>query len=378
MRHLLADKVVTPTGVVEHAALSIDEGRIVACGPAAIGEPDPGSERVTGWLVPGFVDTHVHGGGGAEYATDDPEQALAARGFHAANGTTTTLASLVTAPTEDLLRQVAVLADLCADGHFAGIHLEGPFLSPAQPGAHDPALLRPIDSETVEQLLAAGRGHLRMITIAPELAGGPAVIRRLTEAGVTVAIGHTDADREATAAGIEAGARTATHLFNAMRALHHREPGPVPPLLDDPRVMVELIADGHHVHRDVLAMATAAAGTDRVVLVTDAMAAAGMADGEFQLGARAVEVRDGVARLTGPDGPGPIAGSTATMAAVFETMTGIVGRIDQVAAMASTNVARHLGLDAGRIEPGAPADLCVVDGRGRLQRVMMAGEWLPA
>ncbi len=377
MRQLLADHVVTPDEVLDRAMITIDGALVVACDPAPA-EADGRAEPVTGWVVPGFVDTHVHGGGGYDYATADPEAALAARAFHAVHGTTTSLASLVTARIDVLVRQLGLLADLVDDGHFAGIHLEGPFLSPAQPGAHDPTLLRDLDPATVETLITAGRGHVVMITIAPELYGGLDAIRRLTDLGVTVAIGHTDGDRDATAAGLDAGARTATHLFNAMPAMHHRVPGPIPLLLDDPRVGVELIADGHHVHADVLAMAAAAAGPDRVLLITDAMVAAGMADGEFALGGLRVRVRDRVARLVGDDGaPGPIAGSTATMADAFEVMTGVVGSVARVAAMASSNAARHLGLrDVGRIEPGARADLCVVDEAGRLQRVMQAGAWL--
>lgn len=375
MRGLLVDHVVTPSGVLHDATISIDAGRIVACATSL--PPGADVERVSGWVVPGFVDTHVHGGGGHTYATEDPNSALTARAFHAAHGTTTSLASLVTAPIEVLLRQLSTLAELCEDGHFAGIHLEGPFLSPAQAGAHDPGLLRPLDSAVLEQLIKAGRGHVTMITIAPELPGAPQVTRWLTDAGVLVAVGHTDADRDATAAGLDAGARTATHLFNAMRALHHREPGPIPLLLDDPRVAVELIADGHHVHPDVLALAAAAAGPERVVLVTDAMVAAGMTDGDFRLGDREVQVAGGVARLVTDGGPGSLAGSTATMAAVVETMTTIVGGVALVAAMASTNAARHLGLsEVGRVEPGARADLCVVDDRGALLRVMRSGTWL--
>lgn len=376
MPQLLAEKVVTPDGVLHQALLVVEGDRLTACAPA-VSAPAGDVERVPGWVVPGFVDTHVHGGGGDDYATEDPAAALRARAFHAAHGTTTSLASLVSAPVEVLLRQTAMLAELCDDRHFAGIHLEGPFLSPAQRGAHDPAALRDLDPAVVDELIKAGRGHLRMITIAPELAGATGAIRRLTGSGVTVAIGHTDADRDATRAGLDAGARSATHLFNAMRALHHRAPGPIPALLDDPRVAVELIADGHHVHRDVLAMAAAAAGPDRVLLVTDAMVAAGMPDGRFGLGGLEVDVHDGVARLLDPDGPGPIAGSTATMAAVFAIMTEVVGDVAAVAAMAATNPARHLDLpDAGRIEAGARADLCVVDEHGRLRRVMRSGQWL--
>jgi N-acetylglucosamine-6-phosphate deacetylase len=374
---LRADHAVTPYGVIDDAVIEIDGNRLVACEPAA---ESTGSEleHVPGWVVPGFVDVHVHGGGGHDYATQDPEVAVEARRFHAAHGTTASLASLVTAAPDALRRQISTLADLVDDGHFDGIHLEGPFLSPVRRGAHDRSLLRTPDSGTIEDLIAAGRGHLVMVTLAPELPQGMAAITRFVEVGVRVAVGHTDADRDTVAAALDAGATVATHLFNAMRSVHHREPGPVPLLLTDPRVAVELIADRFHLHRDVLRMAAAAAGPERVLLITDAMAAAGKPDGEFALGGREVRVRDGMARLVGKDGTlGSIAGSTLTMAEAFATMVGITGSIEVVAAMAASNAARHLGLDeVGRIAPGFRADLCVVDDQGALQRVMQAGRWL--
>lgn len=375
---MLVEHLVTPEGVRHDALLEISGSRIVSCEPyAASTGPDP--ERIGGWVVPGFVDTHVHGGGGSDYATEDPEAALRARAFHAAYGTTTSFASLVTASIDTLCRQVAMLADLVDDGHFAGIHLEGPFLSSAQCGAHDPTLLRAPDPVSVARLITAGRGALSMITVAPELPGALAAVSQLTEAGVHVAVGHTGAGRDTVAAAVDAGASTATHLFNAMRGLHHREPGPVPVLLNDDRVSVELIADGFHLHPDVVRLAATAAGRERTVLITDAMVAAGMPDGDFTLGGLEVAVRDGMARLVEADGhPGAIAGSTLTMAGAFERMTGLVGDIEAVAAMASSNAARHFGLDeVGRIETGRRADLCVVDDHGVLQRVMHGGRWLP-
>src|SRR5918998_6167461 len=324
---LRADHLVTPTEPIHDALLTISGPRLTSCTPY---EPSPGSEpeHIAGWVVPGFVDTHVHGGGGHDYATEDPQQAVDARDYHARHGTTTSLAGLVTAPINVLCRQLDTLADLVEDGHFAGIHLEGPFLSPAQPGAHDTALLRVPDPATVERLVTAGRGALRIVTLAPELPGGEAAMKQLQAAGVRVAIGHTDADQHVAASAIDAGARVVTHLFNAMRRIHHREPGPIPYLLTDDRVNVELIADGFHLHPDVLRMAVAAAGPDRVMLVTDAMAASGMPDGEFRLGGHAVRVREGQARLvTDHSEAGPIAGSTLTMAGAFAEMTAVTGDI---------------------------------------------------
>jgi N-acetylglucosamine-6-phosphate deacetylase len=376
---LRADHVVTPDGVLPDAVIEILGDRLVSCELSATpSESEP--EHVAGCVVPGFVDVHVHGGNGCDYPTDDPQLALKARAFHAGHGTTSSLASLVTAPLEMLCRQIATIADLVDDGYFAGIHLEGPFLSPVQRGAHERSLLRLPDPETVDRLIDVARGHLTMVTIAPELPGAMGAIAQFLDAGVRVAVGHTDADRNAIATALDAGATVATHLFNAMRSIHHREPGPVPLLLTDPRVAVELIADRFHLHRDVLRMAASAAGPDRVLLITDAMAAAGKPDGEFALGGRRVRVRDGMARLVGEDGTlGSIAGSTLTMAEAFQTMTGITGSTEAAAAMAATNAARHLGLaGVGRIEAGCRADLCVVDENGALQRVMQAGRWLPS
>jgi N-acetylglucosamine-6-phosphate deacetylase len=374
---LLVERAVTPDGVVHDALITTAGDRVVSCErPEAPHDGDV--ERVEGWVVPGFVDTHVHGGGGYDYATEDRDEAVAAREFHAANGTTTTFASLLTAPVDVLCRQLATLADLVDDGHLAGIHLEGPFLSERQRGAHDPTLLRAPDPDCVEQLVQAGRGRLAMVTLAPELPGAVPAISQLIREGVRVAVGHSGADERTLAAALEAGATVATHLFNAMPAIHHRRPGPVPRLLTDARVGIELIADGFHVHPDVLELAVLAAGRDRVILVTDAMAAAGMSDGDYALGALDVRVREGRARLVGPDGSaGSIAGSTLTMAGAFELMTRIVGDIATVADMASTNAARRFDLsEVGVIGPGHRADLCVVDGAGALQRVMHGGRWL--
>jgi N-acetylglucosamine-6-phosphate deacetylase len=376
-RRLVAEHVATPHGVMNNAVIEIGGTRLTSCEPfMGSGEPEP--ERVAGWVVPGFIDTHVHGGGGFDYATEDPQPAISGRAFQATHGTTTSFASLVTAPIDVLCRQIAMLAGLVEDGHFAGIHLEGPFLSDAESGAHHPAHLRLPDPASVDSLLTAGRGALSMVTLAPELPGALAAISQFTEAGVQVAIGHTDADHDTVAAALDAGASVATHLFNAMRGIHHREPGPIPLMLTDRRVSVELIADGFHLHPEIVRMAVAAAGPERTVLITDAMAAAGMPDGEFVLGGLQVGVREGRARLIEATGrPGSIAGSTLTMAEAFRIMTGIIGDVETVAAMAATNAARHFGLsDVGRIEAGCRADLCVVNDDGVLQRVMHAGRWL--
>jgi N-acetylglucosamine-6-phosphate deacetylase len=217
-----------------------------------------------------------------------------------------------------------------------------------------------------------------MVTIAPELSGGREAIRQLVDAGVAVAFGHSDADEVMVAEALDAGATVATHLFNAMRPIHHRDPGPIPRLLVDERAIVELICDGFHLHPDVISMAVQTAGPDRVALVTDAMLAAGVADGEYHLGSLAVAVTDGQARLVEPDGSlGSIAGSTLTMAQAFEQVAATGVRIPDVAAMAATTPARrHALTDVGLIEVGRRADFCLVDDAGHLHRVMRRGTWL--
>ncbi len=384
---LLADHVVTGDRVLDQAYVVVRDGRIADVVPPESGsdtrplEPKAAgadSQRLGGWLVPGFVDTHNHGGGGADFATTDPDEVRRALAFHLAHGTTTTLASLVTAAPETYDEQLATLAPLVAAGELAGVHLEGPFLSPEQPGAHDPALLAQPSADAVQRLIDAGDGSIRMMTLAPELPGGLVAIERLVDAGVVVAFGHSDADEAVVRDAITAGARVATHLFNAMRPIHHREPGPVPRLLTDPRVTVEMICDGFHLHPDVITMVVDTAGPARVALVTDAMLAAGAADGRYRLGSLAVEVSDGQARLIDTDGSlGSIAGSTLTMGAAFELVVGLGIPIVDAALMAATTPAiRHGFGEVGVIEAGRRADFCLVDDAGRLQRVMRAGCWV--
>ena len=299
MHRFRAAHVVTPDGVLDDAVVEVRGERVASVHANAW---DERAERLGGWVVPGFVDTHVHGGGGHDYASVDADEILGARDFHARHGTTTTFASLVTGSVDGLCAQLDVLADLVEDGHLAGVHLEGPFLSASQPGAHEPSLLRAPDPESVDRLVEAGRGCLRLVTLAPELRGGLDAVRRFVAAGVHVAVGHTTADDAMLVRALEAGADVGTHVFNAMPPVHHRKPGPVPRLLTDTRVAAELIADGFHVAPEVLRMAMGAAGPDGVVLVTDAMVAAGMPDGPYALGGLEVRVTDGQARLVGTDG----------------------------------------------------------------------------
>ncbi|HVT69033.1 MAG TPA: N-acetylglucosamine-6-phosphate deacetylase [Trebonia sp.] len=370
-----ADQVVTPDGVLAPGWLRVDGGRITA---VAAGEPPEPAACRGRWALPGFIDMHVHGGGGASFTEGGPGDARRAAAFHRAHGTTRIVASLVTAPVGALERRLAMLADLADEGVIDGIHLEGPFLSAVRRGAQDPRYLIAPDVTVFEKLRAAARGWLKMITIAPELPGAAGVIRAAAAAGVIAAAGHTDASAEATADAVAAGISHATHLCNGMRPLGHRDPGPAGALLDAP-VTCEVIADGIHLHDTVIRLVARAAGPGSLVLVSDAMAAAGMADGAYRLGDLAVTVADGVARLA--DGAGAIAGSTATMDQVVRHAVTAVGLpVPEVAAAASTTPARRLGLSAqtGALAAGLAADVVLLDESFRLTAVIAAGRQVPA
>ncbi len=373
MTVLAGARMVTPAGVVE-GWLEVSGERIAALGPGD--PPRPADHDLGGqWLVPGFVDIHVHGGARAAYMSGDPDDVASVADLHRRYGTTTTMASLVTGTEDSLAATVASLAAMVDDGLLAGIHLEGPFLARARCGAHDPALLRTPEPALVERLLAAGRGTVRMVTIAAELPQAAEAVRQIIGAGALAAVGHTDATYDETRAALGAGATVATHLFNAMRPLHHREPGPVPALLEDAAVTVELICDGVHLHPAVVRTVVAAAGAGRVALVTDAMAAAGAGDGDYVLGALAVRVEEGVARLV--EG-GAIAGSTLTMDRAFRFAVEAGVPVEDTVLMASTNPARLLGLSerVGAIAAGLDADLVVLDDAFARTAVMSRGRWL--
>lgn len=373
---ITAPLILTGAETLHGGWLELDAGRVVATGagtPARPADVDlPGAT-----VVPGFVDTHVHGGGGATFSDATVDATRTASGLHLRHGTTTLVASLVSADAGALRHQVAALSAQVADGLLAGIHLEGPWLSARRCGAHEPSALRAPDVAELDDLLGVAAGAIRMVTLAPELPGALEAVRRLVDAGAVAAVGHTDGTYDDARAAVEAGATVATHLFNAMRPVHHREPGPVVALLEDERVTLEMITDGTHLHPALYRQVLATAGADRVSLVTDAMAAAGMPDGDYRLGQLAVEVADGVARLAGAD---TIAGSTATMDQLFRFAVAHGGRdreaaLDAAVRQTSVGPAGALGLPSPVLTAGAPADLVVLDGSLAVTRVMRRGTW---
>ncbi len=372
-----ADTVITGRELLRPGWIDTEGGCIVAVGA---GRAQRTAERDLGaaTVVPGFVDMHLHGGGGANFSSADRTERVTAATFHRAHGTTTMVASLVTAGPEELLRQVASLAEDVRSGVIDGIHLEGPWLSTLRCGAHQPTLMRDPDRAEVDRVLDAGGGAIRMITVAPERDGALAAIQQIVDAGVVAAVGHTEATYGQTRSAIDAGATVGTHLFNAMRPINTREPGPVIALLEDPGVTVELITDGVHVDPALYRHVVRSAGPDRVSLVTDSMAAAGMSDGRYWLGPLAVDVVGGVARVADTD---TIAGSTATMDHQFRFAVANSGLprdealIDAVR-MASVSPARALGFPSAGLAPGAPADLVVLSADLAVTGVMRRGRWV--
>ncbi|MGW4547524.1 N-acetylglucosamine-6-phosphate deacetylase [Streptomyces violaceorubidus] len=369
---LAGARVVLPTGTVDDGRVVVDGARIADTAPPQAEVVDLAGH----WVVPGFVDLHNHGGGGASFAGGTAEEILGGVETHRRHGTTTVVASAVTGDLDFLARHAGMLAELAQQGEIAGIHFEGPFISPCRKGAHDEQLLRAPDPAEVRKLVDAAHGHAKMMTLATELPGGLDSVRLLVEHGVIAAVGHTDATYEQTVQAIDAGATVATHLFNAMPPVGHRAPGPITALLEDERITVELINDGTHLHPAALQLAFHHAGAARVAFITDAMDAAGFGDGRYLLGPMEVEVADGVARLV--EG-GSIAGSTLTLDRAFKRAV-TVDRlpVGDVVAAISANPARLLGLDdrIGSLEPGKDADLVVLDDAFDLVGVMRQGAWV--
>ena len=400
---VLRGRVVAPGRVIEDGLVVVQDDRITWVGAAAeapTGVVVPDARPGAPTYLPGLVDVHCHGGGGAGFP-DSPDVATARRAAaeHLRHGTTTLVASLVTADEETLLARTATLADLADAGELAGIHLEGPYLSPHRCGAQDPAFMTDGHPATVRRVARAARGWLATMTVAPDVAGvtGPdGVAATLAEVGALPSFGHTDAT-DAVMAGALAEARstlaapgarsprpTVTHLFNGMAPWHHRTPGPVPAALAAAArgdAVIELVADGVHLAPGTVRAVFSLVGATNIALVTDAMAAAGMPDGEYVLGPAAVVVRDGVARLApapgAPPDSGAIAGGTAHLLDVVRaTVRAGVGLLDAVTSASATPAAVLGRNDVGALETGRRADVVETDGDLRALRVMRGGEWL--
>ncbi|WP_182347156.1 N-acetylglucosamine-6-phosphate deacetylase [Tomitella gaofuii] len=371
-RILTCGRMVTPHRLMASAWIAWRGETItrIGCGvPPA--EPDWEAPGCT--VVPGFIDTHVHGGGGGSF-DDGADSAREASAYHRRRGTTTLVASLVSDQVSGLERRICELGGLVTSGELAGIHLEGPWLSHEHRGAHvDEALSSPMHDD-VDRLLGAGTGVLATVTLAPELPGGLDAVRRVTEAGVRAAVGHTAATYDQTVAAVHAGVSIGTHVFNAMRPIHHREPGPAVALMERPEVFAEVVADGRHVHPAMIRQL--AANPARLVLVSDAISAAGQPDGMYALGGLDVELRDGRPLIAGSC---TLAGSTLTLSEAVRFCVGPVGLdLQQAVAAATATPAALLGRDdVGVLEAGRRADLVLVDAELHVGGVLVGGRWEP-
>lgn len=366
-------RVVTPQSILDPGWVEVVQGRIGQVAPSAPSAAGDVVDLNGAWLLPGFIDLHTHGGGGAD-VTRGADNMAAAVAFHRAHGTTRTLVSLMAQHVDAMCTQLRWAAELTEAGEIAGAHLEGPFLAAARCGAQRPESLLQPDLPTLHKLLDAGRGCVRTVTVAPELPGALEVIRDLVSDGVVAAIGHTDATYEEAVAGIAAGAGLATHLFNAMGTFSHRRPGPAVAALDA-GIALELINDGVHVH-DALIRLVGRHHAGAVAFITDAISATGVGDGEYTLGEQDVVVRDGRASLAGRE---QLAGSTLTTDEALRRAVQVVGLpITTASAALSANPARVLGIagETGAIATGLDADLVVLDEALAVQQVMVRGHWV--
>ena len=400
-----AGRLLTPTDAVEHPLVLVEQGRVLEIStrsgrqaPAGICVSDFGD----GLIAPGYVDLHIHGSAGYDVMDDTAEALPAIEQLLARHGVTSYFPTTVSAPMEMTLRALERLADAIencelerarvherprerksAEGKSRalplGVHLEGPFISHARRGVHPSEHLLAPKLSTFEQFWQAARGRILMMTIAPELEGAPEVIAEAARRGVCVSLGHSDADFEAAGRGIAAGARHATHTFNAMRPLHHRtldhrSPGILGAVLTDRRVSADIIADGVHLDPAIVKLFAQAKGPEQTVLITDAVSATGMPDGRYRLGSFEVDVRDGKCMADGK-----LAGSVLTMDRAVRNLARFAEwDLRQAIAAASRNPARAAGIaNKGVLTVGADADFVVLNREGEVLRTFVGGVECP-
>ena len=384
---LHADRAVTPFDILSDAVIVIQGSKISAVGQRGkVDLPRGGREvRTSGkTVVPGFVDVHIHGAGGHDVMEGTREALEIITASVAAHGTTSIVATTVTADERTTCASVAGIAHFILHSgqsptrelgaEVLGIHLEGPFISPARRGVHPAQWIVPPSNELLLQILAEARGMAQILTLAPELPGALDLISTARAAGLVVSLGHTDATYEQAQLAIQAGASHAAHVFNAMRPFSHRGTGVIGAVLTSPEVSAELIADGIHVDEAAMRMLIELKTPERVILVSDGISATGMPDGRYGLGTFEVKVSGGVAR----NSEGKLAGSTLTLDRALRNMVGLGLPLASALRMVTANPARQLGLGArkGVLAPGADADLVMLDDRLEVAGVMTRGAGL--
>ena len=371
-------RVVTPDAVIEHGWLTLADGVIEAIGA---GDPEPAladhREVVDlggGTVLPGFIDVHVHGAVGHEVMDASADGLADMSSFFASHGVTSFLATTWTAGERETVAALGAVAEACATtlpgAQVLGAHMEGPYLSRARCGAHDPHEVRAPDLDEARRLFDAG--PVRLITLAPELARAHDLVDLCLDRGVRASVGHTEATFEQVLEAAQWGVRHLTHTFNAMPPIHHRAPGPAGAAIMLPELLAELIADNHHVHPAVMRTFLRAKGSEGLVLITDALRPTGLGDGEFSIGGRPVTVERGVVRLA----DGTMAGSVLTMDAALRNLAAADGRsAESLWRTASRNAAIAAGVDdcKGLVAPGLDADLVVIDRQVQVQATLVGG-----
>lgn len=379
-----ARELFTPIERVERPLLFLEDGVVVSVSSSDSREIPRGVPVVDlgdSTLAPGFIDMHIHGGAGHDVMEGSADALPAVEKLLCQHGVTTYFPTTVTAPVDQTLAALERLADAIekngevgGDGRAkpAGIHLEGPFISHLRRGVHPSADLLPPTLETFERFWQASRGHIKVLTIAPELEGARRVIEEATRRGVCVSMGHSDADLPAAQAGVAAGVRHATHMFNAMRPLGHRDPGILGEALMDERLSAEIIADGIHVDPLIVSLFLRVKGAEAAVLVTDATAATGMPDGRYRLGSLEVDVEDGKCLVNGK-----LAGSVLTMDKAVRNVVKFANwDLQRAVRLATLNPARttRLPAKAGMLVPGAVADIVALSPKGDVLQTIVRGQ----
>lgn len=385
---IFVERAVTPQQEIAGAVVVVEGAKIVAVGPRdRVSVPrDARRFDATGLTVaPGFVDVHIHGAGGHDVMEGTPEALAAITAAVAMHGTTSFVATTVTASEPSTSRAVAGIADwmrsrqgsqppITPEAEILGVHFEGPFISPARRGVHPPECISAPSVELFERFLASAGGTGSIVTLAPELPGALELIAAARKAGVVVSLGHTDATFAQAISAIAAGASHAAHVFNAMRPFEHRETGVIGAVLTSPQVTAELIADGVHVEAAAMRILLASKGTRRVILVSDGTAATGMPDGTYRLGTFEVKVAGGVCRSA----DGKLAGSTLTLDRALRNVVDLGVPLADAIAMLTANPARLLGLEGrkGALAPGADADIVLLSSKLEVAGVMTRGTGL--
>ncbi|HTX77381.1 MAG TPA: N-acetylglucosamine-6-phosphate deacetylase [Terracidiphilus sp.] len=376
---ITAEALFDGAKLTRHPVVVVEDGRIASVSSREAADLPRDAEVLDfrgATLGPAFFDVHIHGAAGHDVMDASPEYPATMGRFLASRGTGAYLATTVTAPLDRTLKAVSALARVIEEGPVpgqarpVGIHLEGPFLSHAKRGVQPAEHLLPPDVRTFDRLYEAAEGHVRLMTLAPELPCAAELTSHARARGVRVSLGHSNATAAETRPAIAAGASSATHTFNAMRPLDHREPGILGVVLTESDLFAELICDGIHTAPEMVRLWWQSKGAERGILITDAMSAAGMPDGEYILGGFAVQVANGRATARGV-----LAGSVLTLDRALENFVAFTGAsVEQGLRMLTANPATMLGMGDGRLAAGQPATLVAVSTEGKLQASIMNGD----